>query len=402
MSLLNWGAGLSAAGSSVATFAGNAGMAQQKADLEQQQTRLADQLATTRETALAHVRGGEERLTGTANAEAVGGQQRATQKAANELPMTAEQTAVLGETSKHNRNTEEASAWVESRDALGNPFLIQKMTGETKRPAGVKEDTDATVGPVAKMIANYDLPPLSSVALLKPYGQRVMAEVNKLNPEYQGDQFQVRKGAKASFASGKNGTLVRQANTATSHIMTLEALGNALETGDVKAANEIKNMLSRQFGGAEIVGYEAAAKMVGDEVNKFIGGGPGASADREDYAKSLSAANSPKARAAVINSVKGLMVGQLHSLRRQYETETKSKDFGDKLEPEVSDLLANPQYALGRNPTLPVDAGSGAAPAAPAAAPSVPKFSDPEDPAFKKLPAGSTFMGPDGVERVKH
>lgn len=256
------------------------------------------------------------------------------------------------ETARHNKATEATSQWIETKDAMQNPILINKLTQEVKRPDGSQVDSSEAVDPMAKMIANYDLPPLSSVAMLKPFGQSVMAKVATLNPDYSGDQFQVRKGAKASFASGKNGTLVRQANTATSHIMTLEALSDALGGGDVQAVNKIQNTLSSQLGGVPITSYETAAKMVGDEVNKFIGGGPGASADREDYSKSLSAAKSPDQREATLNTIKGLMAGQLHSLRRQYETETKAKDFGDKLEPEVQNLLANPQFALGKNPTL--------------------------------------------------
>jgi hypothetical protein len=299
------------------------------------------------------------------------------------------------ETSRHNLATEGAAQWIETKDAMNNPILINKVTQEVRRPDGSQVNTSESIDPVAKLIANYDLPPLTSVALLKPYGQAVMAKVAALNPDYAGDQFQVRKGAKASFASGKNGTLVRQANTATSHIMTLEALGNALDGGDVQAVNKIQNMLSNQLGGVPIASYEAAAKMVGDEVNKFISGGPGASADREDYSKSLSAAKSPAQREAVLNTIKGLMTGQLHSLRRQYETETKAKDFGDKLEPEVQDLLANPQFALGKNPTI--------APAAnPAVTPVQTITGDAAgQAAWDAMKPGTKYIDPTGKTRTK-
>lgn len=264
------------------------------------------------------------------------------------------EAARVDEEQRHNRATEATGEWTETKDAMGNPMIINKVTGEAKRPNGVAVDTSETVGPMAKLIANYDIPPLSNVALLKPFGQAVMAQVEKINPDYRGDEFASRKSAKVSFASGKNGTLVRQANTATSHIMTLDALGDALDNGDISLANSLKNEISKQFGGAAISGYDTAAKMVGDEVNKFIGGGPGSSADRTDYAVSLSSSKGPAARKAAINAIKGLMTGQLHSLQRQYETETKAKDFGDKLEPEVANLLSDPQFALGRNPTVPV------------------------------------------------
>lgn len=113
MSLLNWGAGLSAAGSAVASFAGNAGIAQQKADLEKQQAILADQLVTTRENNLAHVQGNEARQTATTTAGAQGDQSRQTAKFDNELPLTAAQKATvdnaagtLAETTRHNKADE--------------------------------------------------------------------------------------------------------------------------------------------------------------------------------------------------------------------------------------------------------------------------------------------------------
>lgn len=258
------------------------------------------------------------------------------------------------ETAAHNRATEANADWVETKDSMNNPLLINKKTFEAKRPDGSQADASEAVGPVAKMIANYDLAPLSSVAMLKPYGQQVMAEVAKQNPDYDAKFFNSAKSAKQSFASGKNGQGVRMANSGTSHLLTLEALGDALDNGDVKAVNELKNMISTQFGGVEISGYEAAAKVVGDEINKFISGGPGAQDDRAAYAKTLSAAKGTAARKAAIDALKGLMVGQLHSYKRQYETETRSKDFGDKLEPQVLALLENQQYAPGRNPMKPV------------------------------------------------
>lgn len=134
MSLINFGAGLSAAGSAVATFAGNAGMAEQKAALEKQQMTLADQLTTARETTLAHVQGAEARDTATTTAEAQGGQARKTDQFANELPMTAAQKATadvaagtLAETKEHNRAEENKPI---SGGFTGSFLVRNKTTGE--------------------------------------------------------------------------------------------------------------------------------------------------------------------------------------------------------------------------------------------------------------------------------
>lgn len=93
MSLLNLGAGLSEMGKGIATFAHDAGLTAQKAELEKQQSILSDQLATTRETTLAGVQGDQARQTTQVSAEAQGAQARLTQKEANALPMTEAQAA---------------------------------------------------------------------------------------------------------------------------------------------------------------------------------------------------------------------------------------------------------------------------------------------------------------------
>lgn len=112
MSLLNWGGGLSAAGSAVAGFAEKAGVAEQKAALERQQLTLADQLATTRETALESqrqqgqkdlvpIQGAEARQTAVATATAQGDETRKTDQYKTTLPMSAVEKATTDAAAKH-------------------------------------------------------------------------------------------------------------------------------------------------------------------------------------------------------------------------------------------------------------------------------------------------------------
>lgn len=106
MSLINFGAGISQMGASVADSAGQAGLLAQKAQLETQKEILANQLAEGRETRLQVLRHGQDlenigaqgeqsRQTVGAqgeqerqNIEAQGGQQRTTLDYQNKLPMT--------------------------------------------------------------------------------------------------------------------------------------------------------------------------------------------------------------------------------------------------------------------------------------------------------------------------
>lgn len=149
MSLLNWGGGLSAMGGAVATLAGTAAVAQQKSDLEKQQAVLADHLATTRETNLAHVQGAEARDTATTTAGAQGAQTRETQDAANKLPMTAAQIAqdkinqgTLTETERTHRATEGTTGWDMFQDDDGGSYRVNPGKGVTQKmgDGGVWQD----------------------------------------------------------------------------------------------------------------------------------------------------------------------------------------------------------------------------------------------------------------------
>jgi hypothetical protein len=148
MSLLNFGGGLAAMGQSVAAFAGNAAMAQQKSDLEKQQAVLADQLATTRETTLAHVQGGEARQTAVETAGAQGAQVRETADHENKLPMTAAQQATTDNATATLKETTRAHIAEENKPISGGytgSFLVK----DPAAPGGYRQvSATATSTPI--------------------------------------------------------------------------------------------------------------------------------------------------------------------------------------------------------------------------------------------------------------
>ncbi len=159
-----------------------------------------------------------------------------------------------------------------------------------------------------------------------------------------------------AFDKGKEGTDVRRANTAFDHLGQVRALGDALDNGDLKTANEITNIFRNEFNDPNLSGYEAVAKVAGDEVNKFVSGGPGAADDRLAYAKSLSSSKDKASRDAAINGLQGLLAGQLSQYERQYRVGTKRNDFAERLSPEAAKMLQahSPQAAGGTATPSPV------------------------------------------------
>jgi len=224
---------------------------------------------------------------------------------------------------------------------------------------------------MAQAIAAGKLPPLSGFALNRPGGRAVMGRVMQLNPEYNGQDYAVGLKAEKDFATGKQGNAVRSFNVSLSHLDSLEKLSDALQNGDMRMVNQIGNFVATQTGKPAPTDFNAAKKIVGDEIVKAIVGGGGGVADREQAAKVLDAANSPAQLKGVINTYKDLMRGQLKGLRQQYEA-SGGRNF---------DRYLSPAGKANEAGSGPVHIGG--------------------DDEYNKLSKGTQYVGPDGVMRVK-
>lgn len=179
----------------------------------------------------------------------------------------------------------------------------------------------------ATLIAEGRVPPLSGYAMRSPAGQAIMARVLELNPEFQGADYATGLSASKAFGTGKQGQAVRSFNVALSHLDTLSNLSDALQNGDTPLINKLANQFSTQTGGTAPNTFNAAKKIVSDEIVKSIIGSGGGVSDREEAAKTISAANTPAQLKEVIRTYKELMTGQIDGLRREYEASTGRKDF---------------------------------------------------------------------------
>jgi len=139
--------------------------------------------------------------------------------------------------------------------------------------------------------------------------------------------FSGNKKASMDFTTGKAGNTVRSLNVAVQHLGTLDTLTDALGNGNLPLLNRVANTWKSQTGQTAPATFEAAKKIVADEVVKAIVGSGGGVADREEAAKTINAAQSPAQLKAVIATYKQLMGGQLEGLRHQYEQSTGKQDF---------------------------------------------------------------------------
>jgi hypothetical protein len=232
---------------------------------------------------------------------------------------------VMGRLTDQQQRTAEMArhnAAVEALTQQGNS--IKKQLADFNAPAGGGSDA---IENTAKMIAEGRIPPLSGFAMKSAFGQRVMSRVAEINPDYDSKVVSAQRNAETAFATGKQGNTVRSFNVALAHLDTLEGLADALHNGNTPIINKIGNEFARQTGGAAPVTFDAAKKIVGNEIVKAIVGAGGGVSDREEAAKTVANANSPAQLKSVISTYKELMKGQLGGLRQQYETSTGKKDF---------------------------------------------------------------------------
>jgi hypothetical protein len=147
--------------------------------------------------------------------------------------------------------------------------------------------------------------------------------------------------ATRDFGTGTQGNAIRSFSVALDHLDVAEQLGRALQNGDGRTLNMLRNEAKQQFGWEGAVDFNFAKKIVGDEITKSIlGSGAGTGQDREDIQKAFNAANSPAQLEGVVRTAKRLMAGQLRGLKQQYEQTTGQHDFDSRLsEPARRELV---------------------------------------------------------------
>jgi hypothetical protein len=120
---------------------------------------------------------------------------------------------------------------------------------------------------------------------------------------------------------------VRSFNVAIEHLDQLGSLGAALNNGDIRAINELRNIWRTQTGSELPTNFNGLKDIVGQEVVKAIVANGGSMTEREEAKRTISAASSPAQLAGIIQTYKQAMAAQLSGLQRQYEQSTLRTDF---------------------------------------------------------------------------
>jgi hypothetical protein len=187
-------------------------------------------------------------------------------------------------------------------------------------------------------IGNYTVSENTALSRTPPAMKAaILNEVRARYPDYDPGTYAERQASNRAFsANGKSGQAVKSFNVGLAHLDTLSNLADKLDNGSIPVLNAAGNYIAKQTGGDAQTNFEAAKKIVTDEVVKSIVGGGGGVGDREKAESTINGAQTPKQLKGAIKTVQELMGGQLVGLEQSYRAGTGKKDFRDKyLSPEA-------------------------------------------------------------------
>jgi hypothetical protein len=214
----------------------------------------------------------------------------------------------------------------------------------------------------AKMIANYNMPPISPMRMATPEGQMLMAAVQRENPDYNSTYYNESNRARTAFGTGPQGNAVRSFGVGISHLDVLNQAVDALNNGDVRLLNSLRQTFQTELGlSTAPTSFDAIKPIVAAEITKAIAGSNMALADRQELQEGLRRDLASMNIKDVIGKYQQLMGGQLAGLERQYRVSTHgAKDFEDKLSPAAVEMLHHAQAQ--ERAAAPAGATQGAAP----------------------------------------
>jgi hypothetical protein len=216
--------------------------------------------------------------------------------------------------------TESYKANAELKNAQAEDIPEKDRLAQAKIDAQIQKGgmTPEQIHTIAQGIADYSTSGLSKWAIGKPIGAEIMAEVRRINPDYDDRNRIVQADTAKHFASGKEAATVKSFTVLDSHLQTLDKTIDALDNGDVKSLNALSNFFTKELNlSTAPTDFETVKRIVSDEIVKAVTGSAGALGDREAAEATLSAASSPQALKSAIDKYRELAKGQLKGLEEQ-------------------------------------------------------------------------------------
>jgi hypothetical protein len=180
---------------------------------------------------------------------------------------------------------------------LTAPVKVQigtELAGNRQNIAMAGLGTVDEPGPMAQMVADYQVPLQTVLARVPLQGRQILLDqVKALNPQFQAQYYPAFQKTEESATTGKLADSSRALNTMMGHLGTLDRAADALNNGDIQILNKIANAWGLATGKTAKTTYDTIVHRLGPEVTKAYVAGGGTSGERgtneEDFSSNLGA-----------------------------------------------------------------------------------------------------------------
>lgn len=199
-----------------------------------------------------------------------------------------------------------------------------KVPGLPTLPKGFQASLTGVREIQARQIADYKAPPLTGGFGVKSrvYNAQTMAEVRRINPNYDAKRYHAQQEALDSYFGGHFAEQTRAFNTALMHAGTAAQAAAKLDNSPLQFENWLTNYVATETGNPSVTNYRAAQAVFISELAAALKGANVAESDVERIER-LSGANlSPAQLRGVMRTFAELMAGRLNVMSEQYKAST--------------------------------------------------------------------------------
>jgi hypothetical protein len=141
--------------------------------------------------------------------------------------------------------------------------------------SGAAADNNGNPSQIAQALAENRMKWSEAVSPRTPQSTKnaIMAQVYKINPNYDTSEFGLESDAAKKARSGAWADTRIAYNTAIDHADQLLTASKALQNGDVQKLNQLKNYFSTQFGSPDATTAQAIANAYNHEVTSVVAKG---------------------------------------------------------------------------------------------------------------------------------
>lgn len=239
---------------------------------------------------------------------------------------------------------------VVTKDAAGNPMLVNPRTGQTTPIQGVGggqpavdnsglsgdaflQTLDPGMAREVKSIAQGNIP-INGRSLSKL--QPLLQAVTQYDPTFNASDYNSRAKTRADFTSGKSAQNITSLNTALGHINSLLDNADALNNTSVPWFNSAVNSVESGLGDTRVKNFNTTRDAVADELTRVFRGTGGAVSDVNSWKEKLDSAGSPEQFKGVAKQMADLLTSRMDALGQQYNQGMgTTKDGIDLLSPKA-------------------------------------------------------------------